>query len=409
MSDTPLIKLRAIMKATGVDAFVVFSGDAHQSEYVSKLDSRREYISNFTGSAGTALVLQDSAYLWTDGRYFTQAGNELSSSWTLMKQGQPKVLELNDWIVTHMHRGQVVGVDALLIPNGQAADMKERFEKVGISLVAVAENPIDKVWIECGRPVEACNPIVPTDITKTGKSHEDKIAAVQAFVSANNAAGLLVTLLDDIAWLLNIRGNDVEYNPVALCYALVTLNETYLFIDLNKVTDEVRAHFGPKVVILPYENVRDFLVQFATTGRVIMDITQVNWSLYTSVGDAVMERSSPIVMMKSLKNAVELEGFRQCHIRDGAALTAFFHWLEKYVKSGGVITEHQVTERIEEFRCKMKYHKGPSFGTIAGYGANGAMMHYSPSETASAVVGTDSMFLCDSGAQYLDGTTDVTR
>lgn len=397
------------MKATNVDAFVVFSGDAHQSEYVSTLDSRRQFISNFTGSAGTALILQDSAYLWTDGRYFVQAANELSDSWTLMKQGQPNVLELEDWIVTNMKNGAVIGVDALLVPNGQAAEMKAKFDKVGITLVAVAENPVDKVWIECGRPTEACSPIVPMDISTTGKSHEDKIAAIQEYITANEGVALLVTMLDDVAWLLNIRGNDVAYNPVALCYAVVTLQDTYLFIDSNKVTDKVRAHFGPKVVILPYENVRDFLVQLATTGPVIMDSNQVNWSLYTSVGEAVRNRTSPIVLMKSLKNPVELEGFRQCHIRDGAALTAFFHWLENFVKGGGVITEHQVTERIEEFRGKMKDHRGPSFHTIAGYGANGAMMHYSPSETASSIVGTDSMFLCDSGAQYLDGTTDVTR
>jgi Xaa-Pro aminopeptidase len=287
--------------------------------------------------------------------------------------------------------------------------MERAFAAKGITLVAVEKNPVDTVWQQCGRPSVPCKPLLALDISKTGKSHQDKIATVQEFIRKNGAVAFLAPALDDVAWLLNIRGDDVQFNPVALSYAVVTLDKTYLFVDPNKVTPEVHAHLGANVVVRPYEEVKAFLVQQAAAGKVVMDPAQVNWSLYSCVGEAVLPRISPIILAKSLKNATELEGFRQCHIRDGAALTAFFCWLEQYVLGGGKITEHEVTLRIEEFRARMKDHKGPSFGTIAAYGPNGAMMHYSPAADTSATLDVHSTFLCDSGAQYLDGTTDVTR
>lgn len=409
MSDNSLALFRKVLLAKNVDAFIVGSGDAHQSEYVSDADERRQFISKFTGSAGTALILQDSAYLWTDGRYFLQAANELSSDWTLMKSGQPNVLELPEWVVANLTSGQTVGVDPLLIPNGQAKAMKDLFASKGITLVAVEENPVDEIWSQLGRPEVLVKPLRALGLDKTGLSHDNKIAKVQEFLVAQGASALLVTMLDDVAWLLNIRGDDVVFNPVVLAYAVVTLDLTYLFVDPAKATVDVREHLGPKVAILPYGEVKRFLERQANDGKIIMDPAQVNWSLYSAAGESALSRTSPIVLAKSLKNAVELEGFRQCHIRDGAALTAFFHWLEVQVKAGEKITEFEVTEHIERFRSKMADHVGPSFGTIAGYGPNGAMMHYSPSKEVSATLGTDTMFLCDSGAQYLDGTTDVTR
>lgn len=326
-----------------------------------------------------------------------------------MKSGQPGVLELNDWVMDNMSKGQTVGVDPSLIPNGQAVAMQNLFATKGITLVPVERNPVDIVWSQLGKPAVPSNSLRVLDITKTGKSHQDKIASIQQFLSVHKAVAFLAPALDDVAWLLNFRGADVQFNPVALSYAVVTLDQTYLFVDPNKVTEEVRAHFGPQVTVLPYEDVKDFLVQQAQRGAVVMDPVQVNWRLYSCVGASVLPKTSPIVLAKSLKNAVELEGFRQSHIRDGAALTAFFCWLEGFVRGGGVITEHEVTVRVEAFRGKTRDHVGPSFGTIAGYGPNGAMMHYSPDKDASAVLGADSTFLCDSGAQYLDGTTDVTR
>jgi len=409
MTSNALSLLRSELITLGIDAFIVASGDAHQSEYVSDADERRQFVSGFTGSAGTALILSTGAYLWTDGRYFLQASNELSEEWTLMKSGQPGVPELNEWVIKNMLPGQSVGVDPFLIPNSQASQMKAYFAASGINLVAVEPNPIDKVWSQCGRPSISFNPLVVLPIDKTGKSHQDKIQDIQSIIINSDASSLLVSALDEVSWLFNIRGGDVQYNPVALSYAVVTLEQTYLFVDPSKVMDNVRDHLGPQVTVLPYEDVKQFLTQQSSKGRVIMDPAQVNWSLYSCVGDAVLPKTSPIVLAKSLKNPTELEGFRQCHIRDGAALTAFFHWLETFVKGGGLISEYQAAMRLEEFRGKMKDHRGPSFTTIAAYGPNAAMMHYSPKENDSAIIGVESTFLCDSGAQYLDGTTDVTR
>mmetsp|Transcript_24802 Transcript_24802/g.41323 ORF Transcript_24802/g.41323 Transcript_24802/m.41323 type:complete len:603 (+) Transcript_24802:36-1844(+) len=410
MAESKLSLLRKILKEEGVDAFIVGSGDAHQSEYVSNADLRRGFISDFTGSAGTAVILQDKALLWTDGRYFLQAENELSSEWTLMKSGQPNVPELKEWVMENMTSGNVVGVDSLLMSIGEAKTLIKSFEGKGITLKGLTKNPVDTVWSQCGRPAQPTNPLRAMDLSRTGLSHETKIKNIQAFLEANNASAMLVCPLDDVAWLLNFRGNDVECNPVALSYAIVTMEKTLLFVDVNKVTEDVGTHFGPNVIIKPYEEVADFLSEQAKKGRVIMDPAQVNWRLYDCAGDAVLEKTSPIVLAKSIKNAVELEGFRQAHIRDGAALTAFFHWLETTIQqSDKPITEWDITERVEEFRGKMKDHMGPSFGTIAAYGSNGAMMHYSPSKETSAVVGRESTYLQDSGAQYLDGTTDVTR
>jgi Xaa-Pro aminopeptidase len=326
-----------------------------------------------------------------------------------MRSGRPGVLELNEWVLENMTKGQTIGIDPMLIPNGQAVAMQKLFATKGINLVAVERNPVDAVWIKCGKPTLPSNPLRPLDITKTGKSHQEKLESIQKFISDNNAIAFLAPALDDVAWLLNVRGADVEYNPVALAYAVVTLEQTVLFVDLNKVTAEVREHLGSRVTVRPYEDVKEFLVAESKKGKIIMDPAQVSWSLYSCVGEAVLPKVSPIVLAKSLKNPVELEGFRQAHIRDGAALTAFFCWLENHVKGGGTITEHGATLRVEEFRARMKDHMGPSFGTIAGYGPNGAIIHYSPDKDNSPVIGTDSTFLFDSGAQYLDGTTDVTR
>jgi Xaa-Pro aminopeptidase len=409
MSNAALELTRKFLKDANIDAFIVGSGDAHQSEYVSAADERRQFVSNFTGSAGTALILQDRAFLWTDGRYFLQAGNELTSEWTLMKSGQPGVLELADWVAENMTSGQTIGVDPLLIPNGQATTYKALFASKGMKFVGVDKNPVDRAWQELGQPTGAVAPVSAMDLSTTGQSHTEKIEKLQNIITQNGCVALLVTMLDEVAWLLNIRGEDIVYNPVALCYAVVTLDQTHLFIDPTKVTEAVLAHLGPRVTVQPYEEVAAFLSAQAALGRVQMDPAQVNWRLYQCVDGAVKAKTSPITLAKSLKNPVELAGFRECHIRDGAALTAFFHWLELTVKGGAKITEYEVTEKMEEFRGRMKFHKGPSFGTIAAYGPNAAMMHYSPSKESSAVIGTESTFLCDSGAQYLDGTTDVTR
>ncbi|KAJ1412338.1 hypothetical protein B484DRAFT_176844 [Ochromonadaceae sp. CCMP2298] len=408
-SNKPLQMLRELLKEQQIDAFIVGSGDAHLSEYVSSADLRRAFISNFDGSAGTALILQDRALLWTDGRYFLQAGKQLSSEWTLMKSGQPGVLEMAEWVAENLVRGQCVGVDSMLIPVGEARSLSNSFSKKGVELRAVDKNPVDTVWSTLGRPQVPPTPIRVMGLHLTGLSHPEKIGTVRDFIQKQGAQALLVTALDDVAWLFNFRGADVECNPVALSFAMVTVQTTYLFIDMAKVTDEAREHFGSSVILLPYTEVGPYVTEQAALGLVLMDFAQVNWGLSLCAGENSKSITNPIVLAKSIKNPTELEGFRQAHIRDGVALTAFFHWLEGAVKGGESVSEWQVTEILEKFRGKMKDHVGPSFGTIAAYGSNGAMMHYSPARETSAILGRESTYLQDSGAQYLDGTTDVTR
>lgn len=411
-NESKLFVLRGILAAQGLDALIVGSGDAHSSEYVADKDLRRSFISDFTGSAGTALILSraDTALLWTDGRYFLQATQELSDKWTLMKSGEPGVLEMPEWLTNNMPANSIVGVDSSLMTDAQGKALTTTLASKGISLVPTQlGNPIDAVWntVGGGTPAPPIATVMVHDAA--GQSHESKIAAIQTKLRTTTATALVLSMLDEIVWLFNIRGADVEYNPVVLSYAVVTLSGAHLFIDKAKLTDEVVHHLGPGVEVHPYEAIEDFLVGLGQT--VAVDPSQLNWRLSRAIGpEKTLHMVSPVTLAKACKNETELAGIRAAHIRDGAALTAFLHWLEQTVKAEpGSITEYDVAVKIEEFRKKVPHHVSPSFSTIAGYAQNGAVIHYKPEFETAAPLGTDSLFLLDSGAQYHDGTTDVTR
>lgn len=427
MTDSRLQRVRSVLAASGLDAFLVGSGDAHQSEYVSECQMRRAYVSGFTGSAGTALILKDKALLWTDGRYFLQASTELSEDWTLMKSGEPGVLEINDWIAANMSSGQIFGVDAFLISASQAKAMEKVLSAKNIKLMPTEGNPIDEVWIKEGtKPASPRGMLRIHDIGLSGKSHVTKIADLQSKLATLKVNAIVVSMLDEIMWLFNIRGSDVSYNPVAICYAVVTADKAHLFIDKEKVASEVIDHLGETVAIHPYESIEEFIKTLKENdGRIACDPMQLNWRLYRAIASdstntgssassspSIHEMVSPLTLAKSIKNESELQGIREAHIRDGVALTAFLCWLENHVRNNTdavPFTEYDVAVKIEEFRSKMQHHVGPSFTTIAGYGTNGAIIHYKPEKETAAPLGKDSLFLLDSGAQYLDGTTDVTR
>lgn len=404
-----LERVRLLMKDLNINALIVESGDAHQSEYVADCDSRRSFISKFTGSAGTALICMDKALLWTDGRYFLQAAEELSSDWTLMRMGMPGVHNLPDWLSKNLTTGQKVGVDNWLISAESAKNLRKILEPSGIQLVPLDSNPVDAVWDN--RPNSPVSTMRVHELCYAGVTHQEKIKHVQRYIEEVGAVAMVISMLDEIAWLLNVRGADVAYNPVLIAYVVVTIESAHLFINKKKIDHIAAQHLAGVAVVHEFSEVEAFVTAQAQSGRVLVDPTQLNWKLHSVIGDAVMEKTSPITLSKSLKNEAELAGFRDCHIRDGAALTAFLHWLETTVTdpAGEPITEYGVTLKIEEFRAKDPMHVCPSFATIAGYGANGAIIHYSPAEGSSATLGTDAPFLLDSGAQYLDGTTDVTR
>jgi len=419
INDAKLALLRARLVEAGLDALVVGSGDAHSSEYVAERDTRRAFISEFTGSAGTALITRDKALCWTDGRYFLQASLELSPAWTLMRSGDPGVPELNDWLLANMPDNSVVGVDGFLMTESQAGGICNVLKAKGISLKPTEDpNPVDYVWNTLGKqPAPPCAAVTVNSV-HAGQSHTDKIAVVQKKLRATTTAAgqsptcFVVSMLDEIVWLFNIRGADVSYNPVVMAYAVVTLTEAHLFVDETKISEAVRQHLGPDVVLHPYDAIEEFLrTTAATPGSIVgVDPLQLNWRLCRAVGTSIHRMTSPLTLAKAIKNDRELDGIRSAHIRDGAALTAFLHWLETTVKAAPLsITEYDVAVKIEEFRKKAGQHVSPSFDTIAGYGSNGAIIHYKPEAKTAAAIGVESLFLLDSGAQYLDGTTDVTR
>lgn len=410
-----LQKVREYFNTLNIDAFIIGSGDAHQSEYVHQCDMRRAFISNFHGSAGTALITKDKALLWTDGRYFLQATNELSEEWTLMKSGEPQVLEINDWIKENLSEGSSVGVDAYLMTALQAKTLQTLITPKKIELKSVSFNPIDAVWEN--RPDPPKGMVEIHDIRLAGISLENKIKNIQNQLDKDNVDAIIFSMLDEIMWALNIRGCDVNFNPVAISYLLVDKKIAHLFIDSDKISSVVKHYFGDLVKIHPYENIENFLIEASRNDndyKINCDLNQLNWKLQLAAGnDNVVSKISSITLQKSIKNDAELNGIRKAHIRDGVALTAFFHWLESTMAANkdtdATINEYDVTEKIEEFRSQMPDHKGPSFGSISGYGTNGAIIHYHCDKDTCQTLGYDSLFLLDSGGQYLDGTTDVTR
>jgi Xaa-Pro aminopeptidase len=322
---------------------------------------------------------------------------------------------MDQWLLENMPADSVIGVDSFLISTQQAQALEKLWQPKHLVLKPITSNPVDEAWNQTGtRPPRSQRAVLVHPINFAGKPYEEKIDDVKNFLVKQKAHAILITALDEIAWALNIRGQDIDFNPVLMSYLVITTDKCYFFVDQGKVTPEVRSHLKEELVeILPYEAIEAFLRNIAeATKPILCDLSIVNWRLYLAMGSSAVPTTSPITLPKSLKNAVEIEGMRQSHIRDGVALTAFLCWLENKVRSCNsneeMISEHQVTIEIENFRHKMPYHLYPSFETIAGYGPNGAIIHYKPKEESS-LLGKDVLFLLDSGAQYLDGTTDVTR
>jgi Xaa-Pro aminopeptidase len=328
-----------------------------------------------------------------------------------MRSGEKNVPDLYDWILQNLAPGQRVGIDAWLFQGSVAKSYSTKFADKGISLVPFDVNPVDIVWKDFGRPSYPSSPVEVVPLSRAGISHLDKIRSLQEQLLSNGTGALLVTMLDEIAWVLNVRGADVEYNPVVISYLVITLEGAVWFVDEVKVTDEAREHLTDKVAIKAYNEVENFLKTLVQAGtKVWVDSMKTNWRLCEAVGSQKLEKMSPVTLPKSIKNSAELDGFRASHIRDGAALTAFIHWLEMTTKANpDGLTEFDASEKLEEFRSRMDLHVGPSFPTIAGFGPNGAIIHYRPEKDTASKIGVDSIFLLDSGAQYRDGTTDVTR
>jgi len=403
-----IASLRDAMRKAGVAACIIPGTDPHASEYIAEYWKERVWISGFTGSAGTAVVALEKAGLWTDSRYFLQGEEELKDSgMDLMKMGLPETADIIPWLIDTLKPGEKVAVNAQMFSVNAYAAMKSELETVGIDLVSV--DVMKEVWTD--RPALPKKPFYVFDLKYSGQSTTDKIAATRAEMAKLRSQVFVMSALDDIAWLFNIRGNDVDFNPVVIAYALVEENDVTLFVDQDKLTEETKTYLASVGVrIKAYDAIYSVLEQIESSKTVLIDGAKLNRALYESIPAACTKRNamSPVFKLKSIKNEVEMAGVRQAMVKDGVALTRFFIWLEENLKSGN-LNEVSVDQKLYEFRSKQENFKGESFSTIAGYGPHGAIVHYRAVPESASTLKPENLFLLDSGGQYLEGTTDITR
>jgi Xaa-Pro aminopeptidase len=419
-----LAALRALMKKHSFDIYVVPSEDSHQSEYIADCDARREYISGFSGSAGTAVITHDKAALATDGRYFNQASKQLDENWELLKQGLEDVPTWQGWTAEQSEGGKIVGVDSSVVTASSAKKLAEKIKRAGgKDLIGLEHNLVDEIW-GSGRPARPIEKIRVLDVKYAGKGVEEKLQDLRKELEKKKSAGLIISMLDEIAWLFNLRGNDIAYNPVFFSYAIITQDEATLYVDESKLTDAVKSHLASSVKIKPYDAIFADVATIATSinatsseassapKKKFLLSTKASWALSLKLGGEANTEivRSPVGDAKAIKNATELEGFRQCHIRDGAALTEYFAWLEDtLVNKKESVDEVTAGDKLESIRSKHENFVGLSFDTISSTGPNAAVIHYKPERGNCATIDPTKIYLCDSGAQYLDGTTDTTR
>lgn len=420
-----LRNLRQAMKngkyfAEPIQAYIVPSGDAHQSEYIAPCDCRREFICGFNGSAGTAIVTEQHAAMWTDGRYFLQASQQMDSNWTLMKMGLKETPTQEDWLVSVLPENSKVGVDPWIIAADQWKSIAKALNSAGHSLVAVQENLIDAIWED--RPARPSTQLSVLGLGYTGLSWQDKIVQLRGKMAERKISWFVVTALDEIAWLFNLRGSDIEYNPVFFAYALIGINSIRLFMDGKRVADPVvRQHLEldtaakPELSVqcLPYESVYAEL-QAVCSALGPKDKVWISDKASCALTQAIpkIHRSpipyTPLCLAKAVKNPTEIQGMRMAHIKDAVALCELFAWLEKEIPKG-TVTEISAADKAEELRSQQKDFVGLSFPTISSVGPNGAIIHYRPLPETNRTLSLNEVYLIDSGAQYKDGTTDVTR
>ncbi|OCK81774.1 Creatinase/aminopeptidase [Lepidopterella palustris CBS 459.81] len=417
-----LIQLRRLMKESKVDIYIVPSEDSHQSEYIAQCDARREFICGFSGSAGTAVVTLEKASLATDGRYFNQAEKQLDSNWELLKQGLQDVPTWQEWTADQSEGGKVVGVDPSVITGSDARKLAEKIKKKGgAELKAVKENLVDLVWGK-SKPPRPSEKVQVQPVKYSGKKFEEKLEDLRKELEKRKSLGFVVSMLDEIAWLYNLRGNDIPYNPVFFSYAVVTPTAATLYLDESKLSPDVKLHLGDTVTVRPYDAIFDDMNALSsesaqtngekTSPKKFLVSTRASWALNQSLGgeDKVDEVRSPIGDSKAIKNEVELKGMRACHIRDGAALIEYFAWLEdQLINKGAKLDEVDGADKLEAIRSKHEHFVGLSFDTISSTGPNTAVIHYKPEKGNCSTIDPKKVYLCDSGAQYHDGTTDTTR
>ena len=402
--------LREAMKQHKIDAYIIPTSDPHMSEYPADCWKYREWISGFTGSAGTVIITADKAGLWTDSRYFLQASTQLEGTGIeLFKMMLPETPTIPEFLTHELKEGQTVGLNGETYSLADARSLEKALAEKEIKLNTNA-SLIDPIWKE--RPAIPEAPMFEMPIELSGKSTEDKLIDINKMLHKAGADCTILSALDEVAWTFNIRGTDVAYNPVVISYAFVSEKESVLFVNPKKIHAEIAEHLKKEgVTLADYGMLATFLSRLPERTRVFIDSKRTNVAIYNALpkSSILIEGTSPANHLKSIKNETEIKGFRNAVLKDGIAMTKFYFWLEKMLKAGEKVTELSAAAKLTALRSEQPQYVMDSFASISSYGPHGAVVHYSPTPETDTELKTDSLYLLDSGAQYLDGTTDITR
>ena len=402
--------LREAMKQHKIDAYIIPTSDPHMSEYPADCWKYREWISGFTGSAGTVIITADKAGLWTDSRYFLQASTQLEGTGIeLFKMMLPETPTIPEFLTHELKEGQTVGLNGETYSLADARSLEKALAEKEIKLNTNA-SLIDPIWKE--RPAIPEAPMFEMPIELSGKSTEDKLIDINKMLHKAGADCTILSALDEVAWTFNIRGTDIAYNPVVISYAFVSEKESVLFVNPKKIPAEIAEHLKKEgVTLADYGMLATFLSRLPERTRVFIDSKRTNVAIYNALpkSSILIEGISPANHLKSIKNETEIKGFRNAVLKDGIAMTKFYFWLEKMLKAGEKVTELSAAAKLTALRSEQPQYVMDSFASISSYGPHGAVVHYSPTPETDTELKTDSLYLLDSGAQYLDGTTDITR
>lgn len=401
--------LRALMVDRGYDVYMVPTDDNHQSEYVGEHFKARAFITGFTGSAGTAVITKDEAGLWTDGRYFIQAAQQLEGSGVkLFKMGEPGVPTVEEYIANAIPENGTLGFDGRVVAMGEGQALVEAVAPKNAK-INYSEDLIDLIWKD--RPALSEKPAFALGEEYTGENTASKLARIREAMKEHGATVHVIAALDDVCWTTNLRGDDIEYFPLLLSYAVITMDDMKLYIDERKLTDEMKDTLAKDHISLrPYNAIYEDVKELSSSDVILVDPARLNYALYNNLPKEakVVEAMNPTVLMKAMKNDVEIKNIINAHIKDGVAITRFMYWLKKNI--GKIeITEISAAEKLEEFRKEQDGYLWQSFEPICGSGEHGAIVHYAATEETNVPVVTDGLFLTDTGGGYMEGSTDITR
>lgn len=399
--------LRKLMAEKGIDAYVVPTADFHQSEYVGEHFKARQFITGFTGSYGTAVITRDDAGLWTDGRYFFQATNEMAGSGIrLMKMFVGDTPSVTEFLADAVPEGGTVGFDGRVLAMGEGQEFEEVLSAKNIK-IDYSEDLIDQIWED--RPPLSEKPAFFLEEKYSGESTESKLKRVREKMKESGADVHIIASLDDTCWLLNVRGDDIDFFPLMLSYSIVTMDSMELYVDERKLDDQIRAELAKNNVhIHPYNDIYEDIKKLDTSLTAMIDPMKMNYALYKNIPCKIVEAANPTILMKAMKNPVELENIKEAHIKDGIAITRFMYWVKtRYDKEK--ITELSSVDKLTSLRAEQEGYIRDSFEPLCAFADHAAMMHYSPSEESDVQLKESAFFLNDTGGGYYQGSTDITR